>query len=246
MRFRLEAGAIELIKRIVDSPDAQFNALVKLAKLTPQRDFEFQDLSGLDFGDADLRGFSFRGSDLSYSNLESCNIDSSTIFLESKLTNTKLPPKLREYYGKMNATVIVIVSRTSPPAREIAEQISAMAAERSFLTTFVGNTEAIVRTLLGGKTTEKNERDIFIVDCEIENIERITIGLRELVFVLRNEYNLDRMTYIGSSETSRQIIRGQLHARGFVGQLTHDVGPELKREMIVDTIFKNHLGAGFV
>jgi hypothetical protein len=232
----LKKEDIELLKNIVGATDANFNELVKLAGLDLAKDFEFQDLSQLDFGRADLRGVSFRGSDLSHSNLERCIADSSTVFIESKLTNTKLPPNIRIYYGDQNSRVIVFVASEKMFAETIAGQVQ---KKRKFLITRVADTDAIMRIVLGGKMGEKNKRDIFVVDNGVKESERITTRMRDIIFEMRNEFILDRIMYIGIDTSSGRMIKGEIRGRGFVGQIVNKLSELKIQQIVVDAICRH-------
>jgi Pentapeptide repeats (8 copies) len=240
MTLKNEIADIELMKKIVGSSDAGFNELVRLAGLEPTKDFEFQDLSELDFGQADLRGYSFRGSDLSHSNLESCIADQSTNFIESTLKNTKLPLNLRIYYGDKYSRIIIFVASEMQFAEMIVHQVTELLKQKKFLTTHVVGTDAVIRILMGGKMREKNKRDIFVVDNGVEDSERITIRMRDIIFEMRNELILDRVLYMGVEKSSRRMIKGEIRRRGFVGEIISNVNDETKvQQIIVDAICKH-------
>jgi Pentapeptide repeats (8 copies) len=91
MAIALTDEVVARLLQIVKS-DESFNELVKIAHLDPKDDFQDQDLSHIDFGQADLRGFSFKGANLSHSNLEDCVVDATTDFTNAILVGTRLPP----------------------------------------------------------------------------------------------------------------------------------------------------------
>src|SRR4051812_25244018 len=65
-----------VMQAIVCSKDGDFRTLfIEIAKLDPKEDFRFSDLSGVDFGCANLDGFDFTGADLSNADLRLASID---------------------------------------------------------------------------------------------------------------------------------------------------------------------------
>lgn len=73
------------IEDVIGSQCDEFDHLVKLLKLDKTRDFRYCDLSSVDFGNADLRGYDFTGSLLPYTKLDSAQIDDTTIFSDCML-----------------------------------------------------------------------------------------------------------------------------------------------------------------
>src|SRR6185295_10789286 len=119
---------------IVHSDEHAFNALVALAELNPITDFCFQNMRYLDFGAADLRGFSFYGCDLSYSNLEYCIIDETTDLRETKRYFTRMPKgstfvgsepddalknRFVAFVGADNDTVSIVIRKLRVPLSKI-------------------------------------------------------------------------------------------------------------------------------
>src|SRR5215831_15874171 len=103
--MNIDRKYIDAIRRIALSINPTFSNLVMISGLDPKHDFEYRDLSHLDFGDADLRQFSFYRSDLRFSKLDRCIIDETTNLLEARLDFAYLP---RELVGKFHATYFVL------------------------------------------------------------------------------------------------------------------------------------------
>ena len=64
---------------MIMSASNSFDELVRISGLDPKSDFQYADLTEVDFGDADLRIFRFFGSDLSGSDLSRSKITRETI-----------------------------------------------------------------------------------------------------------------------------------------------------------------------
>lgn len=93
------AEILDAIGRVIDSDEVDFIQLVRVAGLSPERDFRNADLSGLDLSKKDLTKFDFRGAllvgtnlrgsdlrgtGLSRGDLESSNYDDTTEFDDDK------------------------------------------------------------------------------------------------------------------------------------------------------------------
>jgi hypothetical protein len=75
---------------VVESSSESFDELVSIAGLSPEADFIGTDLSDVDFGTADLRGFVFRGANLDGANLSRTLVTARTLDGAS-LIGSKLP-----------------------------------------------------------------------------------------------------------------------------------------------------------
>lgn len=84
---------LETIQRVLNSESGDLIELARVAKLDLRKDLQFRNLSGLDFGTADLRNVSLRGADLSESKLDICTIDETTNLEEVRDVNTLWPPR---------------------------------------------------------------------------------------------------------------------------------------------------------
>jgi hypothetical protein len=75
----------------MQAEDCGFKNLVKQGGLDPKQDFQWRDLSLLDFENSDLRGYSFKGAVLDYSILTHCIIDNTTDFAGASTRSTQFP-----------------------------------------------------------------------------------------------------------------------------------------------------------
>lgn len=92
--FSVDPDILNALDRVLASGSADFSHLIQLAGLDRARDLENRNLSGLDFGQSDLRGVSLTGADLSNSILDLCKVDPSTHLDAAQVSGALLPPSV--------------------------------------------------------------------------------------------------------------------------------------------------------
>ena len=99
----------ELNKRIllvIDS-DRDFSSISDLVDLDPETDFRNMDLSGIDFGNSDLRDFRFYGSTIDHSDLTRCTMSPNTLLGVSSKKGAKLPQIVEDWREGYSLTVTI-------------------------------------------------------------------------------------------------------------------------------------------
>ena len=96
-----------IFDRLSAPSDDDFTGLIKLAGLDPTRDFRGADLSGMHFGEADLRNFDFRDADLTGADLSRAMVSDRTL-VGSILTRAKLPGERKLHEAQQDLVVSIL------------------------------------------------------------------------------------------------------------------------------------------
>lgn len=99
----------DLNKRIllVLGSESDFASISDLVDLDPEIDFKNVDLSGIDFGNSDLRDFRFSGSILDHADLTRCALSPKTLLGVSSKKGAKLPRIIEESKDGYSLTVTI-------------------------------------------------------------------------------------------------------------------------------------------